>query len=288
MTPLTPDLPLPLSAISTLAAPVDHVEAVAVAPDGSIWGGGEAGQLYRIDPGGSFEQVADTGAGAFLGLAFDARGRVYVCAPEAHAVLRYDPASGSLEAYVPAAGGAALRIPNFCTFQADGSLLISDSGSEHVPERAGSIVSAPRGGGEAEILAVPPLHFPNGIALAPDGRLAILESFTPKLSLLDLATGSLELIAELPCTVPDGIAYDAEGGAIVSCYQPNRIMRVLPSGASSTVVDDWMGIDLLSPTNVAFYGAERRRLAIASLLGTMVYSLDLPWAGSPLEYPDVA
>jgi gluconolactonase len=285
MTSLAPADPLPLSAISTLAAPVDHVEAVAVAPDGGIWGGGEAGQLYRIDPEGGFEQIADTRAGILLGLAFDAAGRIYVCAPERHAVLRYDPASGLLETYVSEAGGRALRIPNFCTFLADGSLVVSDSGSDQSGVRAGAIVSAPPGGAEAEILAVPPLHYPNGLAISPDGRVAVLESFTPRLSLLDLQTGALDVVAELPGTVPDGVAYDTAGGAIVSCYQPNRILRISREGRASTLVDDWMGIALLSPTNIAFYGRERRRLAIASLLGTSVYSLDLPWTGAPLAHP---
>jgi hypothetical protein len=48
-----------------------------------------------------------------------------------------------------------------------------------------------------------------------------------------------------------------------------------------------MGVALLSPTNVAFYGQNRRQLAIASLLGTSVYSIELPRAGAPLEYPVV-
>lgn len=284
----SPDEPLPLSAISTLATGVDHVEAVALAPDGSIWAGGEAGQLYRIDPAGSFEQVADTQAGGLLGLAFDAAGRAYVCAPEARAVLRYDPASGELDTYVGSAGDSALRIPNFCTFLADGSLLVSDSGSEEVHVRAGTIMRAPPGGGVAETMDLQPLHFPNGLALSPGGRLAILESFTPRLSLLDLSTGTLEVVADLPGTVPDGVAYDDAGGAIVSCYQPNRIVRISPHGRISTVVEDWMGVALLSPTNVAFYGPGRRRLAIASLLGTCVHSIDLPWPGHPLEWPEVA
>ena len=288
MTPLALTDPLPLSAISTLAAPVDHVEAVAVAPDGSIWGGGEAGQLYRIDPAGSFEQIADTGAGGLLGLAFDARGRVYACAPERHAVVRYDLASASLDMYVSAAGGTALRIPNFCVFLADGSLVVSDSGSDQVGTRAGTIVRVAVGGGEGAILETPPLHFPNGLALDLQGRLAILESFSPRLSSIDLTTGAFEVVADLPRTVPDGVAYDTEGGAIVSCYQPNRIMRVSPEGTVSTIVDDWMGIALLSPTNVAFYGPNRRQLAIATILGNSVCSIELPWSGAPLTFPEVA
>src|SRR5437764_41890 len=49
---------------------LDHPECVAVHPDGSVWAGGEAGQIYRISSNGKrMEQVADTG-GFVLGIAF--------------------------------------------------------------------------------------------------------------------------------------------------------------------------------------------------------------------------
>ncbi len=41
---------------------LDHPEGLAVHRDGSIWCGGERGQIYRIEPdGSSMEQVASTG-----------------------------------------------------------------------------------------------------------------------------------------------------------------------------------------------------------------------------------
>jgi gluconolactonase len=281
-----PALPLPLAGVTALTETVDHAEGVALAPDGALWAGGEAGQLYRIADG-TTELVAETGAGGLLGIALDAAGRVYACAGGRRAVVRYDPATGALDNYCEAAGGARLRIPNFCAFLADGTLLLSDSGSPELDERAGAIVRIPPGGGEGELLETPPLHFPNGLAVAPDGRLAVLESFTPRLALLDLATGDYDVVADLPGTVPDGVAYDAEGGALVSCYQPNRVLRVTPAGGVATVFDDWMGALLLSPTNVAFHGPGLRHLAMASLLGTCVYSAELPWAGRPLPLPVV-
>ena len=46
-----------------LAEPrLDHPEGLAVHRDGSIWCGGECGQIYRIEPDGSLlEQVVSTG-----------------------------------------------------------------------------------------------------------------------------------------------------------------------------------------------------------------------------------
>ena len=44
---------LDLSAVRVFYDGVDHAEGVAVHPDGSVWCGGEAGQVYRIAPDGS-------------------------------------------------------------------------------------------------------------------------------------------------------------------------------------------------------------------------------------------
>ena len=49
---------------------LDHCECIAVHPDGSVWAGGEAGQIYKVSPDGSdLEEVANTG-GFILGIAF--------------------------------------------------------------------------------------------------------------------------------------------------------------------------------------------------------------------------
>ena len=46
----------------TLSDPqLDHPEGLAVHPDGSIWCGGERGQIFRVEPdGGGMTQVAST------------------------------------------------------------------------------------------------------------------------------------------------------------------------------------------------------------------------------------
>ena len=47
--------------LSVFAEGLDHPEGLAVHPDGSIWCGGEAGQIYRIGPMGTkVEEVART------------------------------------------------------------------------------------------------------------------------------------------------------------------------------------------------------------------------------------
>ena len=50
---------------------LDHPEGLAIHRDGSVWCGGELGQIYRIAPDGrSMEQIA-TSDGFTQGMAFD-------------------------------------------------------------------------------------------------------------------------------------------------------------------------------------------------------------------------
>jgi len=41
---------LTIDNIDVYAEGLDHPECIAVHPDGSVWAGGEAGQIYRIAP----------------------------------------------------------------------------------------------------------------------------------------------------------------------------------------------------------------------------------------------
>jgi sugar lactone lactonase YvrE len=171
-------------------------------------------------------------------------------------------------------------------FTPDGTLIVSVSGSEDPKECDGHLVCVPPGGGEAKILETRPIHYSNGLALATDGTLFVLESFTPRI--LVLRDGDLETYVDLPATVPDSLALDEEGGLVISCFQPNRILRVPPDGDQPEVVlDDWTGRRLLTPTNVAFYGPNLKNLAIASLCGWRISAINVPWRGQKLNYPRI-
>lgn len=277
---------LTVGSLRVLGEPLDHVEGVVETPDGALWAGGEAGQLYRFaaDASGewSFEQVADTQAGMLLGLVSDASGRLYICAPEQNAILRFDPRTSELVTYAD-----GIRMPNVGLFETNADLIVSDSGSVDLEQGNGTIVRIPAGGGTPEILDLPPFHFPNGLAFLDDGRLAVAESFAPRITAIDLTSGALEVLVELGRAIPDGLASDVEGGVLISCFQPNVIYRYHPESGLSTVIEDWTGQKLLSPTNVAYMGPERRTIAIAGLLGWSLLALDVPWAGVPLIVPRV-
>jgi gluconolactonase len=271
--------------LRVVARGLDHPEGVATGRDGLLYAGGEGGQVYRIDPdAGSAEQVADTG-GFVLGLALDRVGRVYACDAARAEVVRIDPATGDVESYCASAGGRALHAPNWPAFAPDGSLVVSDSGTEDLAVKDGRVFRVPPGGGDGEVLDLPPLHFPNGLAVGSGGDVHVLESFTPRL--LAVRDGSSSVVAEFPDTVPDGVALTADGGYVVSCYYPFHLYRVHPDATVELLLEDRAGIHMPMPTNVSFFGHDLRRLAIASLGGWTISSVELPFAGAALHYPEL-
>ena len=266
-----------------LAEGLDHPEGVAVGADGMLYAGGEAGQIYRVDPSsGGFAQIASTG-GFVLGLCLDAAGFIYACDAARAAIVRIDPGSGDVETFCDSAGGVALTCPNWPAFAPDGSLVVSDSGREAIDVREGRVLRVPRGGGDAEVLDLPPLHFANGLAVEPDGGIVVLESFTPRLS--RVVSGGLETIADLPGTTPDGVALIEGGGYLVGCYYPFQVLHVSADGSVETFLDDPTGIHMPMPTNLAFFGEVLNRLVLASLGGMWLSALETPFVGVPLNRP---
>ena len=128
-------------------------------------------------------------------------------------------------------------------------------------------MAVPPGGGDATVVA-DGFDYANGIALSADATtLYVVETFdNPGVTALSLTDGSRHRVADLPRTVPDGIALCDDGALLVSCFQPNHIYRIAAGGGvPELVLDDWRGLQTLTPTNIAFFGPGGSRLAIASL-----------------------
>jgi gluconolactonase len=277
-----------LADLYVIASGLDHPEGITTGPDGELYAGGEAGQVYRIDQTtATAAEIANTG-GFVLGLCHDAAGMIYLCnMGEPSAVLRVDPATGAVDTWCHSAAGGPLETPNFAAFAPDGSLLVTDSGTEDMQIQNGRVIRVPPGGGDGEVLDLGPLHYPNGICVDADGTAYFLETLTPRLS--RIVDGRAEVVAELPGTTPDGVALCADGGLVIACYYPFRLLYVPPRGDRvETILDDPVGIHIPMPTNASFYGDGLTRLAIGSLGGLVVKGIELGIAGAPLHYPEQA
>lgn len=269
-----------LAELTVAVEGLDHPEGVCVDADGTLYAGGEGGQLYRVDlEAGRVEQVAST-QGFLLGICADGDGRVYACDLARHEMVRIDPATGAVDVYSNGTPERPMQTPNWAVFDDAGTLYVTDSG--HWKADDGRIYRVSPSGA-TEVWNEASHAFPNGACLTDDGlALLVVESLTPGLVRIDIATGARMVVAELPGTVPDGVVLDADGIAYVTCYRPDRVYKVTPDGDVEVLADDPQGTVLAAPTNGVFVG---ERLVLANLGRWHLTSVDLGVKGLPLRYP---
>jgi len=242
----------------TFSSPrLDHPECVVAGPDGTLWCGGEAGQIFRIQ-GTEIEQVASTG-GFTLGLALAEDGQLYICDLAAACVWRMDTATGALDRFGESVEGHDLLSPNYPLLLPNGDVLVSDSGIAHQP-RPG-LVRFPSNGGTGTLWLDEPLNFANGLALNQDkSAVYVAETWSSRVLVVDLdgasPAGSPRPYAELHGYLPDGLAFDGNGVLYVGCYEPSAILRIPQAGEVELVAHDETAHVLCHPTNLTFRGSE--------------------------------
>lgn len=274
-----------LDACSVFVEGLDHPEGVTVDASGVIYAGGEAGQIYRIDPATrGVEQVASTG-GFLLGLCADATGRLYCCDVGRREVLRVDPREGTVAVWSKGTPEREMVNPNWPVFDDAGNLYVTDSG--RWKERDGCIMRiAPDS--TTTVWSTASTNFPNGAALSADSAyLYVLESTTPALVRIPIDDPRRrEVVAELH-GVPDGCAFDTEGRAYVFYYRPDRIDRVSADGRVEMLAEDPEGTLLAAPTNGVWLEPDRTRLLVGSLGRWHLTACDFGATGIPLRYPEL-
>lgn len=258
---------LSIESVDLLADGLDHPECVAVHPDGSIWAGGEAGQVYKISPQGKVNIVCNTG-GFVLGIAFSPDASwLAICDNKHQCVWKYEIAVNRLSLLAAEVEGMSISIPNYPVFDDDGNLYVSDSGAfRSVTGRIYKFHKAGPG------IVWHPGHFSftNGMALSGDRKyLYVVCTWLPGVERIaineDGSAGDREVYITMPKTCPDGIAFDEAGNLYVCCYTPNRIYKVNSDKELSILLDDWEAHTICNPTNIAFGGDDFRDLYIAGL-----------------------
>jgi gluconolactonase len=241
---------IPIERFEVFATGLDHPECVAFDREGNLWAGGEAGQIYRIDPTGRVETIAALG-GFTGGIAVSPTGEVFVCNPSM-GVVRVSP-NGSHEVFASHAGEHKLLTPNYAVFDRTGRMYVTDSGQWK--KRNGALTRFnPDGTGE---VIAGPFGYANGLALSADERtLYMVESDTNSVFRFDIGTdgsiGPVHCFVEQAGRLPDGLALDEVGNLYVSSYASDDIHRVTPTGVKTLFAYDHFAILLSRPTNMAF------------------------------------
>jgi gluconolactonase len=280
--------PVGLDRIETFAEGLDHPEGITITPDGRIFVGGEAGQIYRVEDDDTVTEVANTG-GFILGIAADAAGRIYAADNAHKCVWRVVPESGSHELYAKGPPDRPFKVPNWGAFDTAGNLYLTDSGGWG---EANGLIWRIRPGGQAEVWTESAVDFPNGCAVPPDGGcLFYVESLPGRICRIDIsADGSAAeriVLCELGLPVPDGVAIADDGALVIACYRPDVVYRWHPDDGLSVIAADPRGTAIAAPTNVVFAGDDRSLLVVPNLGRWHLSRGRFGIRGVPLHYPTV-
>lgn len=282
---------IPIAELGSIGEGVDHAEGICLAPDGTLYVSGEKGQVYRLDRDtGAATEIATTG-GWTLGLAADGAGRIVACDPVRHEILRLDVVDGSWTMVSAGPEGDPLVTPNWGAFGPDGSFYVSDSGRWKARDGRICVI---RPEGRTELFTAESIDFPNGLAVTPDGsELWVLESTPGRLVRFaigrDGRAGERRVVAEFPGTVPDGLAFAADGSAVIACYRPDIVFRWRPDAPPELLVADPEGTAVAAPTNATFFGPDLGSIAVPNIGRWHVTTFRVDGLrGAPLHYPAAA
>lgn len=271
--------------VSIFADGLDHPECVAMHPDGTVWAGGEAGQVYRISADGSqIEEIANTG-GFVLGIAF-APGAEWlaVCDLKNHCVWKLDMQTFQLIKFATGAGDTSFNIPNYPVFDSNGFLYVSESGAfRQVNGKIFRFDTA----GNGLVWHEGPFNFANGMCLNADEKyLYVVCTWLPGVERIEIDTDGRackrEIFCTLPHTCPDGVAFDMAGNLYISCYTPNHIYKVNTNQEIHLLVEDWEAHTITNPTNIAFSLTGDSYLYATSLGRWNISRMRMPIKGLPL------
>ena len=255
-------------------------EGPAFSPDGAVWGVEmNAGRLFRLDDRAlSSVRVG----GKPNGLAVH-DGSVFFCDAGRDAVMRLASSWSepvAIEPSIVSGPDRALTAPNDLIFDARGVMIFTCPGS-------------PRSGPSGTVWALSPsgrttriadgMHFPNGLALTPDGReLIVAETLGQRLWRGGWESQSMTWSDPRPWVDvggaplgPDGMAYGPDGLLYVALYGSSLIQVV---GEDGRIVSSY-AVPGAKPTNVAFDPSGRLGMVITEASHGRLFSY--PGVGEP-------
>lgn len=312
---------VPLDSLTAVGSGLHRPECVLATAAGDLYVSDWRGGVLHLHRDGGRTLYAgllpDGGPLHPNGIALCADGSFLVCelGPERGGVYRL-ARDGRVQPFVERVDGLDLPPTNFACEDRAGRVWVTVS-TRRVPRALGYrpgdgdgfIVCVDRRG--ARIVA-DGLGYTNEVAMHPDGAsLYVNETFARRLSRFALrgdgSLGARETVLEFGAgTYPDGLCFDAEGGAWITSIVSNRVIRVRADGRAELFVEDAdddhlraveaayregrMGREhldgvvsrrLRNISSLAFGGPGLRTAWLGSLLGDRLESFIAPVAGHP-------
>lgn len=297
---------IPTTNVEIFGTGVLRAEGVVVDKEGNVWGGGRNAKVYKVSPDGVVDEVATLPDRAIPnGVTLDRAGNFVYCDLRHKAVMRCSP-DGKVSMIADRAGDLPLSIPNFCSYDAEGNLYVSNSSSqpgnkvfeEFTSPAPNGAVARIRPDGRGEVVATG-IYFANGTAIDPnEDAVYVLESSRNDCVRIaikkDGTFGKPEVYASGFPAIPDGMAFDVDRNLYITLpgvpqdgklAPRNKIIRVDPSGGKwELLIDDPDSTKLSFPTNCAFGGPGMQDLYIANLEGDHFNRVRLNVKGHPLYH----
>lgn len=257
----------PFAALERLPLPGGHgPESIVAGPEGRLYTGLKDGRIVRFRPDGSAMEVyAETG-GRPNGMAFDARGRLFVA--DSHRGLLAVSPGGEVAVLAESADGQPFVFPDGLDIAPDGTVWFTDA-TARFPDGAfhydvlegratGRLLSYEPTNGRVRT-RVSGLRFPNGVAVSKDGRFALVNETlgyrTLRHWLAGPEAGRTEPFLEGYPGMPDDlragegglfwVAFAARRRGWVDWLQPRPTLKTLLASAIGPVFPDtdtrWLG-----------------------------------------------
>jgi gluconolactonase len=239
------------------------------------------GRIFRIDPAGEWEQVAEW-AGEPNGMKF-LNDRELLVTDYRNGLMVCDIATGTVRPFLERRNSERFKGVNDLTFDSRGNLYFTDQGQTGLHDPTGRLYRLRPDGRLDLLLANVPS--PNGVALSPDERVLYLAvtrgNQVWRVPLLD--DGSVAKVGAFFTSYgpsgPDGLAVDQQGRVIVANPGLGRVWVLNPRGEPEIVLRSCAGASL---TNIAFGGADRRTLYATESISGSVLRASLEEPGLPI------
>lgn len=200
-------------------------------------------------------------------------GHIWLCDQGECAIRRFDPGSGRTDTIASHIGGAPLGKPNDLIFDHSGNLIFTCPDDSRDEPRGYVCCLSPD---QRLSVIARDLYFCNGLAILPDGRLVVAETFRQRLWIGDWYPHSRQWLNQAPWVDisgpigPDGMAVSPDGDLLVAVYGQGRIDRISAEGA----VVNSLKAPGVRPTNLCFAHGPKVKLILTEVETSAIYVSD--------------